>query len=127
MDIENIVKDLSPESRQRIAARLEQLMEEEVRKEMGWTMGEYYVATMEELLGVPLDRSRSLDIVYARAVIAFCLYEIGWTESKIGRLLGRDHSTIHYYRVMVKDALAVPASNKPLSWLYKKFLDTIGQ
>lgn len=125
MNVEKAVMKLSQRSKKRVAARITKLIEDEIHSELGWTMGEYCIDVVEEILGTQIDASRTLDNVFARAVISSYLYDIGWTEKRIGELIKRNHATIHHYRVMVEDALKFPSSNPDLIWLYNKFTEKI--
>jgi chromosomal replication initiation ATPase DnaA len=54
--------------------------------------------TAEEI-GSPLRRR---DLVAARKIIAYLL---PYPQRRVGRLVGRDHSTVHYYRRSFEDGL----------------------
>lgn len=56
-------------------------------------------SVMHELTGLdPMERSRRRDLVTARMIVAWTLYEDGATETQLADLFGIRASTIHYYR-----------------------------
>lgn len=116
---------LPRETRQRIAQRIEEMIQEEIRLNNGWTLGDYYLATMRDILGVPVDDRRTLDNFYARVVVAVCLYDAGYTQVMIGKVLKRNHSTIHHYLATWRDARDYPTAFAQLRWLYDRFKKAI--
>lgn len=56
------------------------------------------IEVMETILGHPIPEGKSREASNARMIIAIYLLEQGFTLSKIGEFLGRDHSTIIHYR-----------------------------
>ena len=54
-----------------------------------------------------LDRKRHARIVEARMIFSLMLRESGFTYKAIGRYLRRDHSTIMYYHIIIKDLMQV--------------------
>jgi hypothetical protein len=54
-----------------------------------------------------LDRKRHARIVEARMIFSLMLRENGFTYKAIGRYLRRDHSTIMYYHIIIKDLMQV--------------------
>jgi len=55
-------------------------------------------------LGVDVfSKKRKREIVEARFIYSKLLYEAGYTFKSIGRALGKDHSTVIYYRQQFED------------------------
>ena len=121
------IETLPEKNRALVAARIEELIEEEIHANAGLTLGEYYIETMEGILGRKIDGRRTLDNFYARVVIAVCLYDAGYTQVLIGKVLHRNHSTVHYYLNTWLDAKEYPSAYANLIWLYDKFTNTIAQ
>ena len=66
---------------------------------------EHYAQIVESVTGhSPLAESRARPIVEARIVLASLLLDRGMTECEAGRAIGWDHSTIHHYREIMRDA-----------------------
>ena len=63
------------------------------------------------------SRHRAREIVGARVEIARSLWNMGYTTVRIGRLLGRDHSTVVYYlgfsKVRFRDHEGITVMAKP--------------
>lgn len=57
----------------------------------------------------PRKQSRLRPVVLARAMVSARLLSEGWTENQVGALMGREHSTVHYYRTLVRSILQVPS------------------
>lgn len=57
-----------------------------------------FVLSVDDLTG----RSRRSDIVDARSVLTYVMRLRGFSQAEIGRLLGRDHSTISYLQQRVE-------------------------
>lgn len=73
-------------------------------------MAGYYVEVMSEIIGRNvLDRSRNRDLVWGRNMIAYQLLRSGLSLSEVGRLLGMDHSTMHYCKGQVAKMLSMPS------------------
>lgn len=62
------------------------------------SVGPWAIARVAELTGVPAaditGRSRFREHFRARRLVCLDLRARGWSYSRIGKLLGRDHSTI---------------------------------
>lgn len=86
------------------------------------TVSSWYIGVMEDIIKQPLDETRSTAQVYARVVLSVHLYECGFSEIEIGRVLDRDHSTINHYRRMYEAAKSIPRSYETLLKLDRVFL-----
>lgn len=83
-------------------------------------MVDYLSVIVENLTGFdPLKDTRKRGNVEARVLLANALLTMGMTETATGDLLGKNHSTIHYYRDLLKD---LPGLQKNFDRL-KKILD----
>lgn len=65
------------------------------------------------------DKSRKK--AYARVVVAYEMMCDGYSELDIGRELHRDHSTVHHYKVLMKDAMQFPKAYPDLIKLHKQY------
>lgn len=69
--------------------------------------GEFLLKKMEEILGEKIPvKSRESRYVWARAMVAYQLTQEGFTTMEVGRMIGKDHSTIIYLRDRMRDALS---------------------
>lgn len=83
-------------------------------------MVDYISVIVENLTGFdPLKDTRKRGNVEARVLLANALLTMGMTETATGDLLGKNHSTIHHYRDLLKD---LPCLQKNWERL-KKILD----
>ena len=83
-------------------------------------MVDYISVIVENLTGFdPLKDTRKRGNVEARVLLANALLTMGMTENATGDLLGKNHSTIHHYRDLLKD---LPCLQKNFDRL-KKILD----
>lgn len=77
---------------------------------------------MEEILGEPYQQdSRDPVYVWARTMVAFQLGREGFTPSEIGRMLGKNHSTIIHLRHKMQDALDYAFAYKDVINIWKQF------
>ena len=53
-------------------------------------------------------RRRDATSVLVRSAVCLKLSEEGWGEKQIGRVLGKDHSTVHHMKVRMRDMLSLP-------------------
>ena len=52
--------------------------------------------------------SRRAQFCTVRFAVALKLSQEGWSEAAIGRVLGRDHATVHHMKVRMRDMLSLP-------------------
>lgn len=77
---------------------------------------------MEEILGEPYQQdSRDPIYVWARTMVSFQLGREGFTPSEIGRMLGKNHSTIIHLRHKMQDALDYAFAYKDVINIWKQF------
>lgn len=124
-DLIDSVKDMTLRDKRILAERVASEIEREERKNDHETLGEMYISIMGDILGRPLLRSRDRDFVYARIVIAVVLYDKGLSEAQIGKILGKDHSTINHYRRTWDDVQTFPKAYADLIWMYNEFKKAI--
>lgn len=118
---------MSLRDKRKFADKIAKLIENEVVREGGETESEWYLSVMGDLLGREIQDTRDRDFVYARVVISVCLYENGWSEYQIGRVLHKDHSTINHYRRIWDVACELPKGYPDLIWLYREFKKRISE
>ena len=63
-----------------------------------------------QVMGLPAYNASShvRKHVISRVIIANAIMQNGATESKVGRTIGKDHSTINHYKVMLEEWLTFP-------------------
>lgn len=82
-----------------------------------------YVRAMERVLGHRgfLSRSRDSWNVWARNMVAFRMWRDGYRPSDIGRVLGRDHSTVAHCVRKAGEMLAMPGMYPDETEIWEKF------
>lgn len=91
----------------------------------GETFSVYHAAIVKVIGCEVLTGSREREKVIGRAILAYACAKQGMSENTIGRLMGRDHSTIHHLKKMVKDWEAFPHIFKDENAVYVQFLKEI--
>lgn len=77
--------------------------------------------TMEELTKYdPREKTRKRVAVIPRMMVCYELYLEGYTQTAIGIVMGKDHSTIHSYLTKICDMLRYPGYQAEQD-LWKKF------
>lgn len=77
---------------------------------------------MERIVGFPIqDKSRESSHAWARAMVASQLIDEGFSTVEIGRMMGKDHSTVSYMRKKMRDALAYECAYKDIVGVWKQF------
>ena len=79
------------------------------------------LAAAQVATGWLLTSTRERGNTRIRSFVAFKLHSEGYSYSEIGKLIGRDHSTVTYLDNKVKDMLSVPGAYKNEIVLYRKF------
>lgn len=115
------IKAMSIRDKRRFADKIAKLIEDEVTREGGETQAEWYLSVMGEILGRDVQNTRDRDFVYARVVISVCLAKDGWSEPQIGRVLHKNHATIHHYKQIWDCACEFPKGYPDLIWLHREF------
>lgn len=69
----------------------------------------YLKEQMERVIGMPIpNRGKESVYSWARKMLGFQMSLDGYGDTAIGRLMGRDHSSVYFYRRSMKDALSLP-------------------
>lgn len=70
---------------------------------------DFLCKTMEELTKYdPREKTRKRVAVIPRMMVCYELYLEGYTQTAIGIVMGKDHSTIHSYLTKIRDILTLP-------------------
>ena len=76
--------------------------------------------------GHPVEpRMRDSFNVWARSIIAFHLAAEGFTETAIGRALGRDHSSVNVMKKRVTQAISMPTMYPDVVGMYNSFRNNL--
>lgn len=116
---------MSIRDKRRFADKIAKIIEDEVISRGGETEAEWYLSVMSGIIGREIQDTRDRDFVYARVVITIYLYENGWSENQIGRVLHKNHATINHYKRIWDNARDFPWMYPELIWLYNKFKSEI--
>ena len=76
----------------------------------------------EQATGNKLTKSRSRGNTEIRMFIATEMQSEGFTQEEIGRWMGRDHSTIAHYTMLLDDARKLPTAFADLLSKYESFI-----
>lgn len=83
-----------------------------------------YLETMEGMMGYPITKKGNhREATYARAIVAYTMACDGYSEIAIAKVLHRDHSTVHHYKGLMRDALKFPMGFYDLIAIYKRYKD----
>ncbi len=94
--------------------------EEQIREKPG--RGVILLGYMGEILGEPIPvSSRESRFVWARTMVAFQLLKEGYTTTEVGRMIGRDHSSVTSMRHRMQDALDYSFAYKDIIHIWKQF------
>ena len=119
------VMNLPPEDRKSLANDLIRSLDEP-DPATPRTRFDELVAVIETVGGGPLDlKSRDSVAVWRRAVVAYQLILEGYSESQVGRLLQKDHSTVHHMKRNMENAIAMPGMYRDVIWIWNKFKELI--
>lgn len=81
-----------------------------------------YVGIMEQLAGCRIiTDGRQRRAFYCRAVVAYVMATDGYTETAIASVVRRHHTTVHYYKRVVADTLAMPESCPDIIVLFNRY------
>ena len=84
------------------------------------------IGQMATLLGEEIpSRSKIARYVWARVMVAYEMTLENYPSTEIGRQMGRDHSTVIYYRNKMKDALDYPHIFPDIIEIWNEFKNTI--
>lgn len=116
MNLNEAIQALSLQDKERLFSHLGQLIQEEKifkEKEMVKKMEEIKMAVCTAMgLSVYDPKNRERQNVVARVITANILLRMGCTENSIGKIMKKDHSTIHLYRETMKTWLEFPGYYK---------------
>lgn len=87
----------------------------------------YLADKMQDASGVNVReaRDRTVAAVWPRNIFIFVARREGFSQSTIGRVIGRDHSSVCAAERRVSDAFASPSQYKNEIRLYNKFVDSL--
>lgn len=71
--------------------------------------------------GVNLSHQRQQRFLWPRVVVAHALYKEGFTETEIASVMNRHHTTVNYYKHVMKTALSHPLMYPEAVELNEKF------
>ncbi len=87
-------------------------------------MADKLIDLIEKEYGVsPLTKYRTRKATYARAAFAYRMRLAGMTLDAIGRIVGKDHSTVCHYLQIMEDAFAYPRQFTDLVQLWNKVIE----
>lgn len=85
------------------------------------------IKTINKLIGGDVrEPTRKREVVNGRIVLCYHLYRERLTLDKIGKIVGRDHSTITFYLNRMTEILDTPRGDAKLYSLYKRFKHEMG-
>ncbi len=88
---------------------------------------EFLADKMTEVSGVNIreTKDRSRRVVWTRYIFCFVARREGYSQTNIGEVIGRDHSTICYAERRVNEAFSIPAAYAPEIELYNKYIEAL--
>lgn len=95
MNLMNEIHSLSLQDKERLCSYLEQLIQDEKLRKME-EIKMSVCAAMNLTTYDPTNRERQNVIV--RVITANVLLRMGCTENSVGKIMKKDHSTIHHYK-----------------------------
>lgn len=95
MNLKNEIQALSLQDKERLCSYLEQLIQDEKLRKME-EIKMSVCAAMNLTTYDPTNRERQNVIV--RIITANVLLRMGCTENSVGKIMKKDHSTIHHYK-----------------------------
>ena len=95
MNLMNEIQSLSLQDKERLCSYLEQLIQDEKLRKME-EIKMSVCAAMNLTTYDPTNRERQNVIV--RVITANVLLRMGCTENSVGKIMRKDHSTIHHYK-----------------------------
>lgn len=87
---------------------------------------QYLADTMTGVIGEDVfSKEQSFLFVIGRSFLAYKLSQEGYTEYQIGRLIGKDHSTINYLKKKAKEIIDAPQYNRDAFQIWEQFNNSI--
>ena len=105
MNLKNEIQSLSLQDKERLFSYLGQLIQDEKLRKME-EIKMSVCAAMNLNTYDPTNRERQNVIV--RVIIANVLLRMGCTENSVGKIMKKDHSTIHHYRETMNTWIKYP-------------------
>lgn len=120
-DILSNIDSLTLDEKQAVLAAVSQAIDHDTKTLKENSVVSKHLDTMKGFAGEDYLEGRRRENTYARVVVSVCLKEAGYNISAIGKILGKDHSTIIHYMNMWKNAMSLPIVFRDLISLYNKY------
>ena len=117
MNLMNEIQSLSLQDKERLCSYLEQLIQDEKLRKME-EIKMSVCAAMNLNTYDPRNRKRQNVIV--RIITANVLLRMGCTENSVGKIMKKDHSTIHHYRETMNTWIKYPGFYKEEVTIWNK-------
>lgn len=117
MNLKNEIQSLSLQDKERLFSYLGQLIQDEKLRKME-EIKMSVCAAMNLTTYDPTNRERQNVIV--RVIIANVLLRMGCTENSVGKIMKKDHSTIHHYRETMNTWIKYPGFYKEEVTIWNK-------
>ena len=117
MNLKNEIQSLSLQDKERLCSYLEQLIQDEKLRKME-EIKMSVCAAMNLNTYDPTNRKRQNVIV--RIITANVLLRMGCTENSVGKIMKKDHSTIHHYRETMNTWIKYPGFYKEEVTIWNK-------
>ena len=85
------------------------------------------LAAAEEAVGVKLNPGRDAVTTTVRSFVAYQLHKEGYSYTDIGRMMGRDHSSVIHLVERKENALSVPGAYKQETEMFRRFVEILGK
>ena len=79
------------------------------------------LAAAEEAVGVKMNPGRNAMTTTVRSFVAYRLHKEGYSYTDIGRMMGRDHSSVIHLVERKENALSVPGAYKKETEMFNRF------
>ena len=117
MNLKNEIQSLSLQDKERLCSYLEQLIQDEKLRKME-EIKMSVCAAMNLTTYDPRNRKRQNVIV--RIITANVLLRMGCTENSVGKIIKKDHSTIHHYKETMNTWIKYPGFYKEEVTIWNK-------
>ena len=117
MNLKNEIQSLSLQDKERLFSYLGQLIQDEKLRKME-EIKMSVCAAMNLTTYDPTNRERQNVIV--RVITANVLLRMGCTENSVGKIMKKDHSTIHHYRETMNTWIKYPGFYKEEVTIWNK-------
>lgn len=88
--------------------------------------GHRYVDAMNSVLNIDIrDNCRDREHTWGRSFVIWQMWQDGFSEPMIGKVIDRDHSTINYCKLKVKAAFEMPSFYKAELGIWNLFKEAI--